>query len=167
MSATELRTFIGPTVISSNKSETGHAGKRAQKNIEFAIKVVVLAIPGFLIFMFCCLGLIVEILYGEPMTVSPLVGLPLAFVGALMILAGTGQWRRWAYLCVFLSIPIVALAWMLLAPFLPNNSPYQRWLDPKSLGMVAFALPIVVSYLLVRRYYRRRDARWPIQKELR
>jgi hypothetical protein len=39
-------------------------------------------------------------------TMSPFVSLPIAFAGAVMMLVGVGEWKRWAYLWVFLSMPI-------------------------------------------------------------
>ncbi len=114
MSANELRASIGASMIPSNVSETRQTGDRTRLKIETAIRFVVLAVPGFLIFTVCCLGLIIELSYGEPFVMDPAMAPILGLVGALMILAGTGQWGRWAYLCVFLSIPITGLVWAMV-----------------------------------------------------
>ena len=101
-------------MVSSNENTA--RGKRTQQKIEFAIRFFTLGVGGFLIFTFCSLALIVEILYGEPMLMNPLLGVPIAIVSGLMILAGTGQWGRWAYMWIFLSIPIAASIWVLGNP---------------------------------------------------
>ena len=157
MSVHELRASIAAGVI-SNMSEARQSGERAQPKIETAIRFVVLVVPGFLIFLFCCLELLVELSYGEPSLMNPLLAVPLALLGGLMVLAGTGQWGRWAYLLIFVSTPTVATIWALIVPFLLDIHPELLHTHPKLLGTAIFALPMVVSYALVRRYYRRRDA---------
>jgi glyoxylase-like metal-dependent hydrolase (beta-lactamase superfamily II) len=142
------------TMFSPNATETRQIGEReVQRRFETAVKFVVLGLGGFLILMFCDLALIVEFLYGEPMAIDPSVALVLAAASALIILAGTGQWGRWAYLWVFLSIPTVAVIWGLLSPLLPETHSGQ--IDPRILGMLVFAIPIVVSYLVLKRHYKR------------
>lgn len=156
MSVYELRGSFEATTIESSMSVTTQNENRTQRKIEAAVKLIVLAVPGFLILMFCWLGLVVELCYGEPLVMNPLLGVPLAFVGSLMILSGTGQWGRWAYLLVFLSIPIVALVWALFSSFMleaPSN-PLQMY--PKLLGMALFALPAIFSYVIVSQYYKRK-----------
>ena len=143
-------------MISSNISEARRNGERTQQKIETALRVIVLAIPGFLILMFCDLGLIVEFLYGEPMMVDPFVGLGLASVSTLMILVGTGQWGRWAYSFVFLSIPTVGVIGTLLSRFLPEIHSDQNLIVTRLLGTAVFALPMIVSYVIVNAYYRRK-----------
>jgi hypothetical protein len=131
---------------------------RTQQKIEFAIRFFTLGVVGFLIVTFCCLALIVELSYGEPFVMNPFLGIPLAFVGGLMILAGTGQWRRWAYMWVFLAVPIAALIWGLLSSLLLENQFLdQHGMDTRLLGMLVFGLPMVLSYAFVRRYYLRLD----------
>jgi hypothetical protein len=111
---------------------------------------------AFFIFTLCCLVLIAELSYGEPFAMNPFLGVPIAFVGGLMILAGTGQWGRWAYMWIFLSIPIAASIWVLVVPFLSENQFLDRhWIDPRLLGSLLFGLPMVLSYVYVRRYYLR------------
>src|SRR5262249_52909831 len=81
---------------------------------------------------------------------NPFLALPLALAGALMMLFGGGVWGRWAYVWVFLSTPIVVSVLLLLPPG------YSNWGGDKGLGTLVFSLPFAVSYLIVRRYYRRR-----------
>jgi hypothetical protein len=152
MSAYELHTAVATNMIPSTVSETRQPGERTQQRIESVIRLVVLAVPGILIFMGCCLGLIIELSYGEPFTIDPFLAPLLSLVSALMILAGTGQWGRWGYLWVFLSIPIAGLVWALL--FQGNISPDPLHTYPKLLGMAVFALPMIGSYAIVNRYYR-------------
>jgi hypothetical protein len=139
----------------SRNENTGRE-KRTQRKIEFAIRFFTLGVGGFLIFIFCSLALIVELSYGEPMAMNLFLGVPIAFVSGLMILAGTGQWRRWAYMWVFLAVPIAALIWGLLSP---SENPLLdgHGIDPKLLGILVFGLPMVLSYVFVRRHYLRHD----------
>jgi len=81
------------------------------------------------------------------------VAVPLALVGVLMMLYGGGQWGRWAYLWVFVSVPIViTLLGMLSGVYLALDFVFA-----KPLLLVGIPLSMVVSYLLVRRYYRLQD----------
>jgi hypothetical protein len=140
-------------MISSDTTETRQIGKQTQQRLETAVRFVVLAVPGLLIFLFCTLALIAEFSYGEIHVMSPFLAVFLAVASAFMILAGTSQWRRWAYLWVFLSIPIVASIWILLLPFLPDGPPDQHGTNPKLFGLLVFAFPTILSYVIVRRHY--------------
>jgi hypothetical protein len=125
-------------------------GEPTPKRIETAVKLIVLVGPGFLILMFGYLTLMNDFSYGEPF-VDPRLDLVLIIVGAVMILAGTGRRGRWAYLWVFLSIPIVGLFCTGLSSFLPETQPDLPRKAPRLFGMVVFAAPLAVSYLLVKR----------------
>src|SRR5207302_4428450 len=81
---------------------------------------------------------------------SPYVPAPLSLVGALMMLFGVGEWGRWAYLWVFVSTPLVVSLYSLLA--------WRDW-GGNDVIFLIFTLPLVLSYFLVRRYYRSREAR--------
>jgi uncharacterized membrane protein len=83
---------------------------------------------------------------------NAVVSLVLAIVGASLMLFAVGEWRRWAYLAVFLSIP----ATFIILTVLP-----QRITDSLGLfGLPGLALILAsvawAAYLLSRRYYRRR-----------
>jgi hypothetical protein len=94
------------------------------------------------------------VLLWTSMFISPYLGLPLAFVAALMMLSGAGEWGRWAYLLVFVSTPLVM--------FLFSVIPWPKWVDDnlnKGWIVLLFALPFILTYIAVRRYYRRRDTR--------
>jgi hypothetical protein len=109
-----------------------------------AARFIVFGIGGLWLLMISCLGMIDVNVRGERWA-SPFLLAPLGLVGAFAILFGVREWRRWAYLWVFVSIPIGILVTALA--------------DSKEMGVVAFATPIVVSYALVKLYYRRRDGR--------
>jgi len=64
-----------------------------------------------------------------------------------MMLFGAGEWGRWAYLWVFLCIP----AGLGLLIMVPNAG--------KELGALLVAGPLLVSYAIVRRYYRNQAVR--------
>jgi len=109
-----------------------------------AARFLVFGIGGFWLMMISCLGMIDVNVRGERWA-GPFLLVPLGFAGAFSMLFGVGEWRRWAYLWVFFSVPIGILATALVGS--------------KEMGVVAFATPMVVSYALVRLYYRRRDSR--------
>jgi len=157
MKTGELRRFHEATMLSLEMRDDHGAGKRTQQRIESAIRLVVLAIPGFLIFMFCCLALIIELSYGEPFVMDPAMAPILGLVSALMILAGTGQWGQWAYLWVFLWIPIVGLVWAMIFKRDDFFDPLATY--PKPLGVAAFAFPMIGIYAIVKWHYRRKALR--------
>jgi hypothetical protein len=77
--------------------------------------------------------------------ISPLLALPIALAGALMILFAVGAWGQWAYLCVILSIPITLLVTAIIVP------------GDKGLAIgLAIAITASASNAAVRAYYRRR-----------
>ena len=83
-----------------------------------ALRFITFGVGGFLIMFGFSLAFIIRVvdpIEGEQ-TLNPLISLPLVFIGAVMMLFGVGQWRRWAYLWVFLSIPVAFLALALLPP---------------------------------------------------
>jgi hypothetical protein len=89
---------------------------------------------------------------------SPYVAAPLSLVGALMMLYGCGQWGRWHYLWVFLSMPITITALFVVTTRFPNS----QFLDSiwaKPLAIIWFVAPLPVTYLVVKGLYRRKDAR--------
>jgi hypothetical protein len=80
------------------------------------------------------------------------LGMAGCLTGALMILFGVGQWGRWAYLWVFVSVPLAISPLGILA----ERYPQFDSLFAKPVLLVLIALPMPVSYLLVKRYYRSR-----------
>lgn len=142
-----------------NLSQAGPEQNEGEPNhwwVETVVRLIVLALPGLSLVMFCWLALIIEFSYGEPLVMSPLLALALSLAGSLMILGGTRQWRRWGYACVFLLIPIIALIWAVLSPVLTNGPYDPMMVRPKLLGMVVFVLPTVVTFAIVSLYYKRR-----------
>lgn len=126
-----------------------------------AVRFVLFGVGGFVLLTTSWIALLIW--FDGDRWMNPLVALPLAVTGAVMMLIGSGQWGRWAYLWVFLSMPIaislVLLGSKVLARLVPNGGPGPDFIDPKLLGMLVFAAPMPVSYFLVKRYYRRKDAR--------
>jgi len=119
--------------------------------IWIAIRFIVFGVGGFIALWISWLSTISTFDPPGQRWLSPFVAVPLGLVGALMMLYGGGQSGRWAYLWVFVSVPIV-FSPVFLLPY-----PALDFLAPKGPGIVLFVLPMVVSYLLVRRYYRLRD----------
>jgi len=87
-----------------------------------------------------------------------LLGFPLALVGGLMMLFGSGVWRRWAYLWVFYSTPVVLITMVMLASYTQN---LDRYIPGPLIAFLFFIAPMPVSYWLVSIYYKRREASQP------
>src|SRR5277367_3341750 len=80
---------------------------------------------------------------GNASVISPLLSLPIALSGALMMLFAVGAWGRWAYLWVILSIPTALL---LISTALPGD---------KGLGIgLAVTVTAFTTNAAVRAYYR-------------
>jgi hypothetical protein len=122
-----------------------------------AIRFIVFGVGGFIALWMSWLSLIFAFDPPGQRLFSPFLAVPLALVGALMMLYGGGQWGRWAYLWVFVSVPIV----ITLLGMLSEVYPALDFVFAKPLLLAGIPLPMVVSYLLVRRYYRVRDKQNP------
>jgi hypothetical protein len=119
-----------------------------------AFRFVVFGVGGFVMLWISMIALVMEFLPPIDHWMSPYLALALAFIGALMMLFGAGEWGRWGYLLVFISTPLVA--------FLSFTIPWPKWFDDlmgKDSFILLLALPFVLTYIAVRHYYRRRDAR--------
>ncbi len=112
------------------------------------IRFVVFGIGGFVCLWIGCAWLM-----------GSLVGLPIAFAGGLMMLFGGGAWKRWAYLWVFYSTPVVIIAMAIVSYYVPN---WDRFV-PGSWAPF-FIAPMPISYWFVRRYYKRREVPQPSSK---
>jgi hypothetical protein len=130
-------------------STKNQSTKTAWQRARIAMRFVVFGIGGFWLLMMFSLEFIERVLAHNRNFANPFLSLPLVIAGAAMMLFGAGEWGRWAYLWVFLSTPLAISVFLLLPPF--------YW-GGKEIGILVFALPLVVSYVIVRRYYRRRDA---------
>jgi hypothetical protein len=134
-------------------TDTPQIRETVARKIWIAVRFIVFGIGGFVALWVSWLSLIFAFDPPAQRWLSPFFAVPLCFIGALMMLYGGGQWRRWGYLWVFMSVPIVGSALGLLA----ENYPKLDSLFATPLILILFASSMVVSYLLVRRYYRRRD----------
>ncbi len=122
------------------------------QRVWLAIRFVVFGIGGFVLMMIFSLDLTEQtIAHNRSLTnTKPLVSAMLMIVGVVSILFGVGEWKRWAYVSVFLSIP----ATFAILTVLPNR--FTDWL---SLPILAAILVSVAwtAFVLSRRHYRRRD----------
>jgi len=127
-----------------------------------AVRFVVFGVVGFLVMFLGWMSLIIKIDDPhEQQLLKPIIAGPLVVIGPLMMLYGAGQWRRWAYLWVFLSTPITIsilfLGSQLVLRWFPNTN-LPDFIDPKLMGILAFGAPMPITYVLAKGYYRRKDA---------
>jgi hypothetical protein len=117
------------------------------KKVWIALRFVSFGLGGLWLLIIFSFEFIAGV-HPQPATVtsiSPLLALPIALAGALMILFAVGSWGRWAYLWVILSIPLTLL---LTTTVLPGD---------KGIAVgLALALTASASNAAVRAYYRRR-----------
>jgi len=122
-----------------------------------AIRFVAFGVGGFIALWVGCvllLDFLVPLGAHDPQS---LLGIPMTLVGGLMMLFGSGQWKRWAYLWVFYSTPIVITVMAILSHYWPSWEEYV----PFGKGFLPFLAPMPVSYWIVRTYYKRREAALP------
>jgi hypothetical protein len=125
-----------------------------------AVRFVVFGVGGFVLLM--ASWFVVFGWFGGERWMNPFFALLLATAAAGMMLFGSGQWGRWQYLWVFLSMPITVSALMLLISISTIRFATRDFLDPMwdtPLVLLWYAAPMPITYLLVRRYYRMKDAR--------
>ncbi len=126
----------------------------AWKKLWIAVRFIVFGVGGFLLLIINWLALVLRFSSPPETMMNPFLAFLLVLVGALMMLFGVGEWGRWAYLWVFVSAPLMVSLFLVI--------PWPKWLvdlnlGGKETGVLLFALPFVVSYIAVRRYYRHRD----------
>src|SRR6266487_2727125 len=85
-----------------------------------AARFVLFGLIGFWVMLGFTVAFALRVFDHDQHTVSSFLSLPLAVVGAVMMLYGVGEWGRWAYLWVFLSIPI-SLCFCLCVPGAENS----------------------------------------------
>jgi hypothetical protein len=115
------------------------------------LRFVLFGVFGFGIMMEAWEMLLEHLAWNRPDNVgmNPFLLIPLALAGAAMMLFGVGEWGRWWYLSVFLSIP-VSLTLLFLIPTAGKN-----------VGVIIIvpALAAVGTYAVVRRLYASRKSK--------
>jgi hypothetical protein len=112
-----------------------------------AIRFILFGVFGFLVMFGAWVVLfdrLTSIRRGN-VDMSAFLLLPLSLLGAVMMLFGVGEWGRWGYLLVFLSIP-VSLSLLFVMPEAGG----------KEIGFIVPTVAAVSTYAVVRRYYARR-----------
>ena len=131
--------------------------KNPWHRVWIALRFIVFGVGGFFAVWIGGLSLVMWLYPGPSDMLRPVVALPLTFVGGLMMMFGSGVWRRWAYLWVFLSSPIVIAIVMVVDRYLPRWDQYVPF-DLKSTGILFFTTPMILSYWAAKRYYKLREA---------
>jgi hypothetical protein len=116
------------------------------RKVWIGVRFVLFGFVGFLVMLYSSVSLMLTVFERQSEIFSPFLSAPLTVVGALMMVYGVGEWKRWAYVWVFLSIPI-SLFLLILIPGAGND---------KGLPVVVAAVATFGSYAAVRAYYARR-----------
>ena len=113
------------------------------KSIWIAVRFIVFGVFGFIVMLFAFVALLDRLtsIHRENGFLAPLGLIVVCGLGALMMLFGVGEWGRWGYLLVFLSIP-VSLLFLFLMPHAGKDA-----------GVVVPTLASVSTYIVVRTYY--------------
>ena len=99
---------VGMSAPPSEKS----IGRRAW----IAARFILFGCVGFYVMLFGMVAFIARVFEHDQHMMTSFLSLPLALVGVLMVLYGVGEWGRWAYLLVFLSIPATFIGYCILFP---------------------------------------------------
>jgi hypothetical protein len=110
-----------------------------------AFRFIVFGIFGFIVMFVAFVALVdrVSSVQHEKGYFIPLGLIAVCGLGAVMMLFGVGEWGRWGYLFVFLSIP-VSLLFLFLIPH-----------AGKEVAVVVPTVASVATYVVVRAYYAR------------
>ena len=119
--------------------------KSIGQKVWIALRFVIFGCVGFYVLLFGSVAFIGRVVERTQEFVSPFLSLSLAGLGALMMLYGVGEWGRWAYVLVFLSIP-VSLFLLLLIPGSGSS---------KMLPVIVAAVAAFATHAGVRAYYAR------------
>ncbi len=114
------------------------------RKLWIATRFIVFGVGGFGLMLGFTFAFSLWVSGHEPNLLSPFLSFPLALAGTLMTLYGTGEWGRWAYLWVFLSIPVS----LCLLEVVPDLWSFGK-LSPAIIAVMAASL----SLLVVRNHY--------------
>jgi len=146
----------------SNRQQT-----HVWQKLWIAIRFILFGVGGFWLLTYSWVSLLSTVLKDPDQMLNPYLAAPLVLAGSLSLLFGGGAWGRWAYLYVFFATPVTISVFMLFSRLIPSAPSAPGWseawgiIDPKLLGVLVFTLPTVISYAIVRRYYRRRHIGTP------
>jgi hypothetical protein len=116
------------------------------RKVWIGVRFVLFGFVGFGVMIYSTGSLMLTVLHRQQELFSPYLSAPLAMVGSLMIVYGVGEWKRWAYIWVFLSIPIS----LFLTSIIPGGK------NDKGLPVVVAAIAAFSSCAAVRAYYARK-----------
>lgn len=116
------------------------------RKVWIGVRFVLFGFVGFGVMLYSAGSLMLTVLHRQEEIFSPYLSAPLTVVGALMIVYGVGEWKRWAYVWVFLSIPIS----IFMTSIIPGGD------RDKGLPVVVAAIAAFSSSAAVRAYYARK-----------
>jgi hypothetical protein len=116
------------------------------RNVLITVRFIVFGVFGFVVMIFAFVTLVEQLtsVHHANGYLTPLGLIAVSGLGAVMMLFGVGEWGRWGYLFVFLSLPVS----LFLLFLLPHAG--------KDAGAIVPTLASVGTYIAVRAYYARR-----------
>lgn len=129
--------------MNAKPPETQTPGQRAWGTIRFLL----FGVSGLIVMLVFSFALVFRVVEKDPQFASPWISLPLACAGMLMLLFGVGEWRRPAYLWVFVSFPAS------LALLTACRRSIPEMVNGKSAPVVFAGLVAAVIYFVVEFYY--------------
>jgi hypothetical protein len=114
-----------------------------REKVWLALRFLLFGFVGFWVMLYSAMAFMLRVFEHNQQFITPFLSLPLIIIGALLILYGVGAWKRWAYLCVFLSVPAsLGLVFLIL----PGTS-------SKILPVIVIAATAFAVHARVRAYY--------------
>jgi len=124
--------------------------KSIGQRVWIAVRFVLFGCIGFFVTLGGAAVFVSPVLDHDPNNITWFLSLPVALVGVFMMLYGVGEWGRWGYLLVFLSIPVA---------FLASATGYNVLLPHSGKTLGPFVITGVAAFLtltVVRAFYARR-----------
>src|SRR3989442_111727 len=116
------------------------------QNVRLALRFILFVFVGFWVMLYSTAALMARLDERDQHFISPFLSMPLIVIGALLMLYGVGEWRRWAYLWVFLSIPASLCLMVLILP----------WTGSKVLPVIVIAAAAFAIHARLRAHYAQR-----------
>ncbi len=123
--------------------------QHGKSNFVKGLLFVFCALPGLALFL-ASTGLLFAAFYDPRSNIPhPIISATIAAIGMILMLVGIGKWQNWAYLFVFLSIPISTFVYIMFDS--------QAKGGILGLGVTILSISFVVLFAIKRFYQGKAD----------